>query len=333
MSQARSPGADPAAPMITLEDNPFCILGASTMDSSDRIIELAEERSLVVDPERCVAERNLLINPRPRLAAEIAWLPAFSVDEAENFLMWVYSEPNLEEKCSAQRTLAYANLVAGMLESRINTLSDADMQRLIAALARRVEHIDLDAVADAINNDRAAAGFTIIRAQDSVETAFFEHKRYYTGVIRSLLDSLPSDRMVATMARLVTQCTHKGTEHADALIDEAVEQYENEANRYLVPESENLVTLAKAALEKAPEGAGHVIILLDQMDRIVRKWMKVAAPIQMSLRARGLRHELTRNVCRTMRDLGVDLYNKYDMLALSKRIVDLLQELLPTTLS
>ena len=44
-------------------------------DNGQRIIELAEERSLFQDVDKCTNARATLMHPRNRLAAEIAWMP------------------------------------------------------------------------------------------------------------------------------------------------------------------------------------------------------------------------------------------------------------------
>lgn len=60
---------------VDLLQNPFYILAATTRDNHERIADLAEERSLLLDANECTAARLALTAPRKRLAAEVAWLP------------------------------------------------------------------------------------------------------------------------------------------------------------------------------------------------------------------------------------------------------------------
>ena len=60
---------------MDLLKNPFHILGATTQDHRHRIIELAEERSLLGDANECEESRSILITPSRRISAEVAWLP------------------------------------------------------------------------------------------------------------------------------------------------------------------------------------------------------------------------------------------------------------------
>ena len=66
--------------------NPFFLLNASLRDASRRLIELSEERSLYVNPQKCNEARIILTNPRQRLMAEIAWLPGVSPSKARNLI-------------------------------------------------------------------------------------------------------------------------------------------------------------------------------------------------------------------------------------------------------
>jgi len=57
---------------MDLLQNPFLILTASTRDNRRRIVELADERSLLLDSNECLEASSNLTNPRKRLSAEIA---------------------------------------------------------------------------------------------------------------------------------------------------------------------------------------------------------------------------------------------------------------------
>ena len=79
---------------MDLLKNPFHILGATPRDNRQRIMELAEKRSLlsdadVSDADEYIEARSTLIHPRNRISAEIAWLPGvgpFRTDDVLNIL-------------------------------------------------------------------------------------------------------------------------------------------------------------------------------------------------------------------------------------------------------
>jgi hypothetical protein len=71
---------------MDLLQNPFHILTASPRDNRRRIMELADERSLLHDSSEVMEARSDLTNPRKRLSAEIAWLPGIGPKRAGEVL-------------------------------------------------------------------------------------------------------------------------------------------------------------------------------------------------------------------------------------------------------
>jgi hypothetical protein len=57
---------------MDLLQNPFHMLNATPRDNRRRIMELADERSLLLDARECIQARSDLTNPRKRLSVEIA---------------------------------------------------------------------------------------------------------------------------------------------------------------------------------------------------------------------------------------------------------------------
>ena len=66
--------------------NPFYILGATPRDDRHRIMDLAEERSLLSDADECMTAQSTLIHPRRRISAEVAWLLGVDPDLSDEVL-------------------------------------------------------------------------------------------------------------------------------------------------------------------------------------------------------------------------------------------------------
>lgn len=64
-----------------------------------------------------------------------------------------------------------------------------------------------------------------------------------------------------------------------------------------------------------------------KIETVARNWDKIAQPIQLCAKARGIDHEPSRQLAYDIRNLAIDLFNEHDMLVLSRRLTDLLQEL------
>lgn len=84
---------------MDLFDNPFYILGVTPRDDTRKIVELADERSLLSDVDACKKAKSILTHPHKRIAAEVAWLPGVHPERTYEVLMLLdLSEENIYGK-------------------------------------------------------------------------------------------------------------------------------------------------------------------------------------------------------------------------------------------
>lgn len=115
------------------------------------------------------------------------------------------------------------------------------------------------------------------------------------------------------MTEVIDSMTHGGTEHAPELVDELVERYEVEADPFLQAEAENIKQLCQILRNTAPAGADTINPIIDKLQEVVRNWRKVAKPIQLSAKARGIENNLNEQIAFTLGKLVVDLHEQYRM--------------------
>lgn len=310
-----------------LHQTPFAILGVTTRDDRRRIVELAEEKSLELDHDVCQKARSDLTNPRTRLSAEIAWLSGVSPRKASQLVEGLLHDPMAVREESGLPTLAHLNLLAAAFEAVDGAHDAEDLASFIQEVACLVDEIDPEDVLRDINEDRAVSGFPEVRALDQIEAELAERKRYYRNAIKDALDRLPPTTLVQVMTDTVEGVTLGGEDHAPELIDDLVDSYELEAQGFLQKEAENVHKLIKAARDSANSGEAAVKPYVDKLDAVARNWDKVAQPIQLSAKARGIDHEASRDLAYEIRSLAIDLFNTHDMLTQSQRLTGLLQEL------
>ncbi|HHO0884143.1 hypothetical protein ACETWI_20475 [Aeromonas hydrophila] len=310
-----------------LHQTPFAILGVTTRDDRRRIVELAEEKSLELDHDVCQKARSDLTNPRTRLSAEIAWLPGVSPRKASQLVEGLLHDAMAVREESGLPTLAHLNLLAAAFEAVDSEHDAEDLASFIQEVAYLVDEIDPEDVLRDINEDRAVSGFPEVRALDQIEAELAERKRYYRSAIKDALDRLPSTTLVQVMTDTVEGVALGGEDHAPELIDDLVDSYEVETQGFLLKEAENVHKLIKAARESANSGEAAVKPYVDKLDAVARNWDKVAQPIQLSAKARGIDHEASRDLAYEIRSLAIDLFNTHDMLTQSQRLIGLLQEL------
>lgn len=310
-----------------LHQTPFAILNVTTRDDRRRIVELAEEKSLELDHDVCQKARSDLTNPRTRLSAEIAWLPGVSPRKASQLVEGLLHDAMAVREESGLPTLAHLNLLAAAFEAVDSEHDAEDLASFIQEVAYLVDEIDPEDVLRDINEDRAVSGFPEVRALDQIEAELAERKRYYRSAIKDALDRLPPTTLVQVMTDTVEGVTLGGEDHAPELIDDLVDSYEVETQGFLQKEAENVHKLIKAARDSANSGEAAVKPYVDKLDAVARNWDKVAQPIQLSAKARGIDHEASRDLAYEIRSLAIDLFNTHDMLTQSQRLTGLLQEL------
>jgi hypothetical protein len=311
----------------SLHKSPFALLGVSTRDRADKIVEQAEERSLFLDSEICTKARSDLTTVRNRLATEIRWLPGVSPNRAISLLETLTSDIDSLKDDTSLPPLANANVLAAAFEILDPDMDASSWQDWIIDFAYTVDNIDSYDVQREINADRTVSGFPEINGIEQIESELDERRRYFTETIKSALNKLPPMKLVEVVTDVVESTTELGEEHAPQLIHELVDRYELEANRYLGPEAENIVKLLEAIKRNAVNGESAIKTQIDKLDQVARKWDAIAQPIQLSMKAQGLEHKLSHEVALGIRGLAIDLFNQHDMVSTAKKLTATLQEL------
>ncbi len=326
---SRSIPLTPSSRLATtaLHRSAFSILGATTRDHRKRIVELAEEKSLESDHDACQKARTELTNPRTRLFAEMSWLPGVSPRKAAQLISILHSDPMSIRGESGLPTLAHLNLLASVFEAVGENDSTNDVAEFIQEMAYLVDALLAEQVLRDINEDRSVSGFPEVSGADQVEAELSERKRYYRNAIKDALNRLPPASLVEAMTLAVDGITCGGHDHAPELIDELVDSYAGEVQGFLQSEAENAQKLIKAIRDSAKSGEFVIKTLVDKLEAVARNWDKVAQPIQLSARARGIEHAPSHEIGYSIRSLAIDLFNEHDMLTQSQRLTGLIQEL------
>jgi hypothetical protein len=312
---------------MDLLENPFHILGATPRDTRQRIIELADERSLLIDADACTQARSDLTNPRKRQAAEIAWLIGVGPKRAEELITRIQESPLdlLDEKNIPP--IARSNLLSTAMK-RLPADSPFEVSKWILEMARAFEEVKIEQVQATINDDRIVSGFSEITDISGIQSELSELRRSYLKTIRDTLDKLDSAHLVQAVTIAIEAATENGETHGQILIDDLVDTYEVEAQEFLRKEGENINQLVDEISDLADKEASDDLLAkkVFQLNKVVRNWDTVAQPIQVSAKSRGLEHDASHEVAAIVRGLAIDLYNEHGELELSQKITEMLSE-------
>jgi hypothetical protein len=311
-------------PTPSLHKNPFWVLGASSRDDRLRIVQRADDRSLELDHDLCQKARSELTNPRTRLAAEIAWLPGISPRKAEQLAARILSEPMAIE--SGIPALAHLNLMLAAFETLDRQTQAGDVAIFIQQIATEIDDLVAAHVRRDINEDRAVSGFPEIASDDLIEAELSNRQHHIRDAVKSAMNRFSTDTIISAITQAVGAATNNGDCHAPELVDELVDAYEIEAHEFLQKEAANVTKLIAAARSVADADQAIVGEIVERIDEVARNWDRVAQPIQVSAKARGIAHGPSNDLAFQIRDLAVDLFNQHDMVDESKRLTALLGE-------
>ncbi|MES9830088.1 MAG: hypothetical protein ABW201_17655 [Candidatus Thiodiazotropha sp.] len=312
---------------MDLQQNPFHILTASLRDNRRRIMELADERSLLLDSSEVMEARSELTNPRKRLSAEVAWLPGIGPKRAGEVFSLLESSPMDLLAVDKLSSIARANLLAAGLALLADHNADY-IAEWILEISWAFEDIDPEELSVIINEERIVSGFPEVSDLSAVESAIQERRRHYRQVIKSALDNLSPKELVKAVTFAVESATNDGEEHGPILIDDLVDSYEVEAQGFLDKEEDNIKALVERlwAAVDAEQSDSTIAPLVNQLIQIVKNWDAVAQPIQVSTMSRGLAHEASHRVAGTVRDLAIHIFNEHGKLDFSHQLTNMLQE-------
>ena len=311
--------------------NPFFTLGVTMSDNRRRIMALAQEKILTADEVMAAAVRDakaMLSNPRWRLTAEISWLPGLAPEHISHVLSTLQQDPANLLLLVHLPSLARANLLAAGLIRSVKRLPKGEAARWILELARVHDTTAAEPTMALLNEERSRAGFPAITDPQIVAAELRGQRQYYGQAIKKALDQLSFQSLVEVVTIAVDKATNHGRNHAPILIDDLVDRFEVEVQEFFEAETKKIEDLVQC-IQRAVEGnEGHEQINrhVSKLENVLRNWDRVAQPIQVSARSRGIDHDLSHEVAVTIRSLAVDLFNKHGLLHISKRLTALQQE-------
>jgi len=313
---------------MDLLQNPFYILGATPRDNRRKIIELSEERCLVIDSNEISRARLALTHPKKRLSAEIAWLPGVAPKRVKEVLDFLDGAVNNILDTTQITSVARANMLAAGLSRLTSKNNPEEIAKWILDLAWAFEKVEPEDLRTTINEERVVSDFPEVADISAVEAEVQERRIYYRKIIKSALDNLHSKDLVKAVTIVVESVTDEGKGQAPVLIDDLVDMYEIGAQPFLEKEGKNIEILVNKIHQTADAEKSDAVLekFMAQLIQVVKNWNSVALPIQVSTKSRGLTHNASLRIASIVRGLAIDLFNEHDKLDLSQRLTKILQK-------
>ncbi len=327
-ASAPAPGRPTARGVAgALLESPFAMLGATSHDSRRRIGELAEAGASELGDDLSRQARAALTNPNTRLGSEIGWLPGVDPEDVARLLGHVRQAPLAIGQEPGLPTLAHLNLLAAAIQAIDGEAHARQLAALVQDIGSLAQHLDSQAVFREINADRAISGFGPLLSADQIEPELAQRQRYYRAAIQDALDRLPSATLIQVMTDTAQGATGDGGRHAPGLVEELIDRYETEAQAGFLPmEAKNIGKLIDGSRIAANARQTELDPHIKALDVVVQNWNKVARPIQLNARARGMDHGASRQIADDIRSLGIYLFDQHGLLTPALRIMNLLRQ-------
>lgn len=310
-----------------IKENPFYILDATTRDNRQKIVELAEEKSFDIDEDLCQKARADLTMPRNRVFAELNWFPGVSPRKVTILVTQLKSIDKDLYSIEGIPDLARINIFMELLNIEDFKLNNEELEKIILNIIYDFENLDIEKTIRDINEDRMVSGFPEVNDYELVQNYLIEKKRNCIKLILKCLNNLDTKHLIDIMTRIVDDETANGEIQASSMIEDLVDDYKLHSQSFLEQEFEKIKTLIELIRDRADEGEDSIFPLIDRLLTMTKQWDDVAQPIQLSMKSRGLDEPLSNNVAKQIRSLGIDLYNGYGYLVISKKISEVLKEL------
>ena len=227
--------------------------------------------------------------------------------------------------------IARANLLAARMLRLSDYTSDV-VAEWISAIAEAFEAVNPTEVCAILNADRRVSGFPEITDLLVIEMEIRNRRLYYQQVIKSALENILTAkarvRVVTTVLSTVKTATDSGENRWPILIEDTVDSYEIVAQAFLEIVEKNIELLNKklrtAAEAETPDTTFTPIV--DEFIQTVKDCGFIAYPIQLNKKRQGLRHDASHHVADRVRQLAIHLFNEYDKLDFSQKILNVVQE-------
>ena len=314
------------------QDNPFKLLGVLPTDGRREIVRQAEEKSLLLDAQKCSDARTTLTNPQRRINAEIHWFLDCQADEIKEIEEYISAElagnTNGDFEWEKKSALTQLNIQLACIGAQnFGKLSSAKFY--ILGISRLYESIDAEKVIQTINETRKQAGFPEVAKSQDIDAALNELRSEIRQMLSGGLQKLSRDKYIQIVTKLSESYSGTRRYKGNAVLEDLISEYQLYINDALHEQGQAITKTAQFVAR----GAKKIDVsraVSDLIDRLYA-WDKLAQPLQLGALTKGSSHDESKEMLRALRDLALKLHNEYsfseESLAITKATQEVFKEL------
>lgn len=310
---------------MILSENPFYILGVSTSDTREKIIEQADTKSLEIDSSICTKAKSALTHPKNRLFAELTWLAGVSPHHAGDIIDKIKNDPvSLSEVLKDMEPLSKCNIIAFAIT--VNNYKDLDIW--INFLCFTFNQININNIFNLINGNRKLANFTTISNPATVEDEFNNYKKFITSTVIKALDKIEKPEVI--LANVLNNITTSVTMQIPEIISGIVSAYHIEIKKYLEEIDEEMQKIIQNMINhirQVPAKDVNIHSKIIRIQYLLRFWSDIMMPIQINNVANGIEDDESAQMFQKIRQLALFLSNNHLMHKPAYDLINVLQKI------
>ena len=318
-------------------DNPFYILKVDCEDDRRKIAAAAEEMGFFLDSDVAANAQNTLISGIKRLSAEMDWF----VDSDKTTLKGILNSIDNHQLIELNRLMPLSKMNALLYNFSVQKDDMYEVGYAIIDIDSQFALLDPASICKTINEKRSIAGMAQT-TQNEVLFALNEKRRDIQKEISEKLSALDDNSYVNLINVIADKCIANKSYNDGAILSDLIDQYEVkvqselEQRKQKIEESiyyiehvnddisikredvDNLTNsqktdamrlLVEQALLKQSGDSYYKIVVNSLIDEL-KKWDRLAQPLQLKAMVSGMPHSMTLDLGRKVRDFAVYLNNE-----------------------
>lgn len=305
---------------MKITENPFFILGASSKDDNQQLINISEEKSLFLDETIINNALNTLASPRKRLPAEIRWFPDLDGTYVRNVLLYIQDIENHKDvslPCMPSNKNILTDLNINLYTFSTRTMATlGDIRDAILILCRFENSISTSLLKTIINSDRLHAKIPQIQNENEIESELINYRKDIFQTIVARLLRLPQKQYIKIVTMLSDNYLKNNTqENSSIVIDEIFDDYALRMNDEILRKKNEILEMTRYIKNNVTSLKMNTLLndKISKLKNLIISWDDLVQPLQVAMCKQGQKHNDTIKVANAVRELMLTLHNEYSM--------------------
>lgn len=306
---------------MKLQENPFQILGVNTDTTATEIDEIAEDKSFEDDnPEMETVYKNAsstLVNPKTRILAEIHWFCGMTDEDIQKLIQCIKNKQKFY--AAFPNILCEFNYLKYKLE--YGTIDEA--LQILPKLDELYKQLTKEEIIHIINTTRKDASFPIVQDTSNIIRGLQELREDIHNNINVLINPIKDTDIYIQKINRFAEENLRGNV-VGILIEELISTYRLDVQEKILKEKKYIESILKSLRQR------QLLSDIPKLEEYIHKFSDYIMPLIWMSNNKGERdYGVALDITGSVRDVGIDLYNKYHATGLAVKVFEILVQYFP----